>query len=74
MNPTDKRIFAIAAAFYRGYSVDKIWKMTNIDKWFLTQLQSIHHMEKQLTYVLDNLVSTDVSDRIAQNLHCIEYR
>lgn len=49
MNPTDKRIFAIAAAFYRGYSVDKIWKMTNIDKWFLTQLQSIHHMEKQLT-------------------------
>ena len=40
MNPTDKRIFAIATAFHRGYSVEKIWQMTNIDKWFLTKLQS----------------------------------
>ncbi|KAL6299175.1 carbamoyl-phosphate synthase [Sparassis latifolia] len=49
LNPTDKRIFAIATAFYRGYSVDKIWQMTNIDKWFLTKLQSIHHMEVYLS-------------------------
>ena len=51
MNPTDKRIFAIAAAFHRGYSVDKIWQMTNIDKWFLTQLQSIFKMELRLSSV-----------------------
>ena len=48
MNPTDKRIFAIATAFYRGYSVEKIWQMTNIDKWFLTKLQSIYQMEQRL--------------------------
>ena len=47
-NPTDKRIFAISTAFHRGYSVDKIWQMTNIDKWFLTKLQSIFTMEKRL--------------------------
>lgn len=51
-NPTDKRIFAIAAAFSRGYTVDKIWQMTNIDKWFLNKLQSIHIMEKELRYEL----------------------
>lgn len=34
MNPTDNRIFAIAAAFDKGYSVDKIHNMTKIDKWF----------------------------------------
>ena len=51
MNPTDKRIFAIAAAFHRGYSVDKIWQMTSIDKWFLTQLQSIYKMELRLSSV-----------------------
>ena len=45
-NPTDKRIFAIAAAFYRGYSVEKIWQMTNIDKWFLNKLYNIHRMER----------------------------
>ncbi|OBZ72818.1 Protein pyrABCN, partial [Grifola frondosa] len=49
MNPTDKRIFAIATAFHRGYSVEKIWQMTNIDKWFLTKLQSIYHMEQRLS-------------------------
>jgi carbamoyl-phosphate synthase / aspartate carbamoyltransferase len=49
-NPTDKRIFAISAAFHRGYSVDKIWQMTNIDKWFLTRLYNIFLMEKKLKY------------------------
>ena len=48
-NPTDKRIFAISTAFHRGYSVEKIWQMTNIDKWFLTQLQSIFKMELRLS-------------------------
>ena len=51
MNPTDKRIFAIATAFHRGYSVEKIWQMTNIDKWFLTRLYNIFLMEKKLKYV-----------------------
>ncbi|KAI0028404.1 hypothetical protein K488DRAFT_80690 [Vararia minispora EC-137] len=48
-NPTDKRIFAISTAFHRGYSVDKIWRMTNIDKWFLTKLQHIYKMEVRLS-------------------------
>jgi len=49
-NPTDKRIFAIATAFHLGYSVEKIWQMSNIDKWFLKKLQNIHEMEKFLMY------------------------
>ncbi|KAJ7207910.1 hypothetical protein GGX14DRAFT_634388 [Mycena pura] len=49
VNPTDKRIFAISTAFYRGYSVDKIWQMSNIDKWFLTKLECIFKMEEHLS-------------------------
>ncbi|KAH9974929.1 carbamoyl-phosphate synth [Lactifluus volemus] len=49
VNPTDKRIFAISTAFHRGYSVDEIWHMTNIDKWFLTKLQNIFNMEQRLS-------------------------
>ena len=49
VNPTDKRIFAISSAFYRGYSVDKIWQITNIDKWFLTKLHYIFKMEQHLS-------------------------
>lgn len=49
VNPTDKRIFAIHTAFSRGYSVEKIWQMTSIDKWFLTRLQHIWRMEQYLS-------------------------
>ncbi|KAH9942638.1 carbamoyl-phosphate synthase [Amylocystis lapponica] len=64
MNPTDKRIFAIAAAFHRGYSVEKIWQMTNIDKWFLTKLQSIHAMEQGLcVYNISSISKTPSSGK-----------
>jgi len=41
-NPTDLRIFAIAKAFGKGYSIEKIQKLTNIDPWFLGKLKNIH--------------------------------
>ena len=40
-NPTDTRIFAIAAAFESGYSVDRIHELTKIDRWFLDKLENI---------------------------------
>lgn len=45
--PTDMRIFSIASAFEKGYSVDKVHDLTKIDKWFLHKLKSIYdtHME-----------------------------
>lgn len=39
--PSDQRLFAIANALHSGYSVDKIWNMTNIDKWFLNKLHGL---------------------------------
>ncbi|KAF8531734.1 hypothetical protein JB92DRAFT_3080862 [Gautieria morchelliformis] len=59
-NPTDKRIFAIAAAFHRGYSVDKIWQMTNIDKWFLTRLQYLSNMEHHISQCHLATISVDL--------------
>lgn len=49
VNPTDKRIFAISTAFHRGYSVEKIWQMTNIDRWFLTKLETIFKTEVMIS-------------------------
>jgi carbamoyl-phosphate synthase/aspartate carbamoyltransferase len=51
LKPTDKRIFAIANSFHKGYTVDKIWEMTRIDRWFLTRLYYLFQMENQLSYV-----------------------
>lgn len=44
-NPTDKRIFAIAEAFKLGWSVEKVYKITKIDKWFLYKLHTIHNIQ-----------------------------
>jgi carbamoyl-phosphate synthase/aspartate carbamoyltransferase len=46
--PSDQRLFAIANAMKAGYSVDKIWELTNIDKWFLSRLKSLSNFEKSM--------------------------
>ncbi len=40
-HPTDLRIFAIAQALEKGYTVDLIEELTKIDKWFLNGLKNI---------------------------------
>ena len=46
--PTDKRLFAISQAFSEGYTIDRIYELTKIDKWFLNRLKGIHDVSKQL--------------------------
>lgn len=46
--PTDKRIFFIAQALKKGYSIDKIHELTKIDKWFLDKLENIILLEQTL--------------------------
>lgn len=46
--PSDQRLFAIANAMKAGYSVEKIWEMTQIDKWFLNRLKSLSDFEKSM--------------------------
>jgi len=49
--PTNERIFAIPEAIKRGYSIDKIYELTHIDKWFLYKIETIVEMEKRLKEV-----------------------
>ncbi|AFH50888.1 Carbamoylphosphate synthase large subunit [Ignavibacterium album JCM 16511] len=46
--PTDKRIFAIAEALRKGYSVDRIHELTKITKWFLYKMKNIVDIETKL--------------------------
>ncbi len=46
--PTDLRIFAIADAFEKGYTVAQIEELTKIDRWFLEKLENIHNYAKKL--------------------------
>ena len=47
-NPTDTRIFAVAAALQSGYTIDRIHELTKIDKWFLNKLDNIETTYRQL--------------------------
>ncbi|WP_243348790.1 carbamoyl-phosphate synthase (glutamine-hydrolyzing) large subunit [Parabacteroides sp. FAFU027] len=46
--PTDKRIFAISDAFYKGYTIDQIHELTRIDRWFLQKLYNIFTTANEL--------------------------
>ncbi len=48
-NPTDLRIFAIAYALEKGYTVAEIENLTKIDKWFLEKLENIFNYTKILS-------------------------
>jgi carbamoyl-phosphate synthase large subunit len=39
--PTDMRIFVISKAMQAGYTVEQIYRLTSIDRWFLQKLMDI---------------------------------
>lgn len=47
--PTPKRILAVADALKKGWSTDKIYKLSGIDKWFLDKMKNIIALEKKIT-------------------------
>nr|NVI70444.1 rudimentary [Cucujiformia] len=55
--PTDKRMFVLAAALKNGYSLDRLYTLTKIDKWFLKKMKNIIDWN---TY-LESLTQTDLS-------------
>ncbi len=48
LTPNEDRPWYIAEAFRRGLSVDDIYALSHIDKWFLNQIKEIIDFEKQL--------------------------
>ena len=39
--PSDQRIHVLAAAFKEGYTIDQLYELTKIDKWFLYRMKCI---------------------------------
>ena len=57
--PTDKRIFAIAVALRNGYSIEKIYQLTKITRWFLYKMKNI--VDKELKLKQKHLPEIDFS-------------
>jgi carbamoyl-phosphate synthase large subunit len=46
--PTPKRIMAIPEAMRQGYSIDRIYELTYIDKWFLYKMRQVVDIAERL--------------------------
>jgi len=47
-NPTDERIFYLTEAIKRGYSSQRLYRLTGIDPWFLEKVRNIVKTAKRL--------------------------
>ena len=55
-NPTDKRIIAIAEAIKKHYSINRIYSLSKIDKWFLYKIKNIVDTEMEIKkYSIDDI-------------------
>ncbi len=48
-NPTDMRLFHIVKAIEVGISIDEIYSLTAIDRWFLYKIQGILHCQEKVS-------------------------
>ena len=46
--PTDQRMFVLAAALYGGYTIDRLYELTRIDRWFLKKFKNITDVSRRL--------------------------
>ena len=58
--PSPERIFAIPEAMKRGYSVDTIFHLTHIDRWFLHRIHHLVEMEADLARRTQTGLSPDL--------------
>ncbi|MGD1005789.1 MAG: carbamoyl-phosphate synthase (glutamine-hydrolyzing) large subunit [Ignavibacteriaceae bacterium] len=65
--PTDKRIYAIAQALREGYTIDRIYELTKITKWFLYKMQNIIEAEKKLKGMRLNDISVNLMRETKMN-------
>ena len=59
--PNAERIFFIRHALRAGFTIEEIFQLTKIDRWFLVQIKEIVDFEEELAGVLTALISANVS-------------
>ncbi|MGB0495846.1 MAG: carbamoyl-phosphate synthase large subunit, partial [Kangiellaceae bacterium] len=80
--PGCERIYYVADAFRQNYSVEEVFQLTNIDPWFLVQIEELVTLENQFSKLslgdvsqpyLKNMKRKGFSDlRLASLLHVSE--
>ncbi|CAG2066295.1 unnamed protein product, partial [Timema podura] len=64
--PTDKRMFVLAAAIKANYSIDRLYDLTKIDRWFLQKMKNIISFQVILESVGESHLSYELLLRAKQ--------
>ncbi|PVD34846.1 hypothetical protein C0Q70_06125 [Pomacea canaliculata] len=64
--PNNSRIHTIAKALQAGYTVEDVWQLTQIDRWFLHKLLRVVNMESYLKQLTKERVDKDVLVKMKQ--------
>lgn len=68
---TDERLFLIAEALRRGWTVERICELSNVDLWFVSKIANIVRMENELRDRSDDIKAL-TSGRIATKPEAID--
>ncbi len=66
IRPTPERVWYIAEAFRRGYTIDEVHQMSHIDKWFLNQIKEIIDLEKEIASKTLGTIDADLLEKAKQ--------
>jgi len=58
--PNDRRMWAVFRALDRGWTVDEIYELTRIDRWFLVQFSQLVELQRSASLVGLRGMSTDM--------------
>jgi len=50
-NPTDERLFDIVEALKKGVTIDEVYRLTGVDRWFLSCIKNVVDLERRLRLV-----------------------
>jgi carbamoyl-phosphate synthase large subunit len=71
--PTDERLWAIAEGLRRGWGVDRVNKLSRVDKWFLRKMETLLAVEKRLVRAFETLGESEPLDTLIADAFLIGY-
>ncbi len=66
-NPSSERIFLIYEALRKGMSVEELYQMTKINRWFISQMQELVEFEEKIKKSRDRDLPEDMLKTAKQN-------
>ncbi|WP_202319911.1 carbamoyl-phosphate synthase large subunit [Archaeoglobus neptunius] len=72
-NPNAGRVFYIRYALQRGMTVDEIYRLTNIDPWFIEKIKNLVEFEEELKQWAERCSLEDVPDDVLKKAKKLGY-